>query len=190
MVLPEHRSRRDAVSTYAFSEALSEELAEGDVVVSGSSGSAIEIFLLAFRVKEGQRVFHNRGLGAMGFGLPHSIGACLASGRRRTVCVDGDGGFQFNIQELETVSRLDLPIKFFVLCNEGYASIRTSQNRYFHRLVGADASSGMTLPDLAKVASAFGLPTARLSGGAICAADPPDSGREGACRLRSREPCG
>jgi acetolactate synthase-1/2/3 large subunit len=166
VVLPEHRSRRDTVSTYAFSEALSEELAEGDVVVSGSSGSAIEIFLLAFRVKEDQRVFHNRGLGAMGFGLPHSIGACLASGRRRTVCVDGDGGFQFNIQELETVSRLDLPIKFFVLCNEGYSSIRTSQNRYFHRLVGADSSSGMTLPDLTKVASAFGLPTARISGGA------------------------
>ena len=165
VVLPEHRARRDAVSTYAFSEALSEELAEGNVVVSASSGSAIEIFLLAFRVKEDQRIFHNRGLGAMGFGLPHSIGACLASGRRRTVCVDGDGGFQFNIQELETVLRLDLPIKFFVLCNEGYASIRTSQNRYFHRLVGADSSSGMTLPDLTKVASAFGLPTARLDGG-------------------------
>jgi thiamine pyrophosphate-dependent acetolactate synthase large subunit-like protein len=67
----------------------------------------------------------------MGFGLPASIGVCLAGGRQRTICVDGDGGFQFNIQELETVARMDLPIKFFVLNNGGYASIRASQTNYF-----------------------------------------------------------
>ena len=163
LVLPEHRAASDRVSTYLFSDVLSEEMAAGDILASGSSGAGIEIFLLVFRVKEGQRVFHNRGLGSMGFGLPAAIGACLASGRKRTVCVDGDGGFQMNIQELETVARLKLPTKFFVLNNEGYSSIRTSQNRYFGALVGADASSGMTLPNLLKVAEAYGVPGVRIS---------------------------
>jgi acetolactate synthase-1/2/3 large subunit len=76
--------------------------------------------------------------------------------------VDGDGGFQFNIQELEVVKRLGLPIKFFVMNNKGYASIRASQNNYFKRLTGADSSSGMTLPDTIKIANAFGLPTTRI----------------------------
>jgi acetolactate synthase-1/2/3 large subunit len=97
----------------------------------------------------------------MGFGLPASIGVCLAGGRRRTICVDGDGGFQFNIQELETVARLALPIKFFVLNNSGYASIRASQRNYFgDSIIGSDASTGITLPDISRVAAAFGLSTA------------------------------
>ena len=76
----------------------------------------------------------------MGLGPPASIGACLASGGQRVVCVDGDGGFQFNIQELETIKRLRLPIKFFVINNAGYASIRQSQGHHFGRLAGADPS--------------------------------------------------
>src|SRR6476659_6834977 len=102
---------------YHFSETLSEQLAAGDIVASGSSGFACEIFLLVVNVKQGQRIFHARGLGAMGFGLPAAIGACFGSGLKRTICVDGDGGFQMNIQELETVRRYNLPIKFFVINN-------------------------------------------------------------------------
>ena len=120
-------------------EAISEASAPDDVIVSGSSGVGIEIFCLAARLKEGQRLFLTTALGAMGNGLPGLIGACLANGRRRTIGVDGDGGLQLNIQELETMRRLELPIKLFVLNNDGYASIRTSQSRYFGRLAGADA---------------------------------------------------
>jgi acetolactate synthase-1/2/3 large subunit len=98
----------------------------------------------------------------MGNGLPGLIGACVANGRRRTISVDGDGGLQLNIQELETARRLALPIKLFVLNNDGYASIRTSQSRYFGRLAGADATSGVTLPPLRAVVEAFGLPYARI----------------------------
>jgi acetolactate synthase-1/2/3 large subunit len=99
----------------------------------------------------------------MGFGIPASIGGCLASGRRRTVCVDGDGGFQLNIQELETVRRLNLPIKFFVLNNDGYASIRATQRTYFAgHYVGSSASSGLTLPNTLKIASAYGLSTMQM----------------------------
>jgi acetolactate synthase-1/2/3 large subunit len=162
LVLPEHRNLPNYLSMYHFSEALSDELAEGDVITPGSSGFAIEIFLLCLKIKANQRSFHNRGTGSMGFALPAAIGAAVASGRR-TICVDGDGGFQMNIQELATVERLKLPIKFFVANNDGYASIRASQSGYFKQLVGADSSSGMTLPDLGAVTRAYGLPFVRIA---------------------------
>ena len=98
----------------------------------------------------------------MGLGLPAAIGAAIASGKR-TICVEGDGGFQMNVQELATVERLGLPIKIFVANNDGYASIRASQNGYFKLLVGADRTSGMTLPDLEAVTKAYGLSFVRIS---------------------------
>jgi acetolactate synthase-1/2/3 large subunit len=164
VILPEYWERADFVNTYAFSSVLADELDGDDLIIPGSSGVGIDTFWLAFAVKRGQRLFSTGGLGAMGFGLPASIGGCLASGRRRTISVDGDGGFQLNIQELETVVRLDLPIKFFVINNDGYASIRASQNNHFHgNLVGSDASSGLTLPDLMKIGAAYGIATERIT---------------------------
>jgi acetolactate synthase-1/2/3 large subunit len=160
IVLEEHKQPSGRVSVYNFSEVLSEELSEGDYIVSGSSGSGIELFLLALHVKRDQRVFHTTALGSMGFGIAASIGACIAGNRRNTICVDGDGGFQFNIQELETVSRLQLPIKFFVLNNDGYASIRASQASFFGKAsIGCNAATGQSLPDLRRVAEAYGLAT-------------------------------
>jgi len=161
IVLPEHRGLPGQLSTYHFSEILSQEMTKDDVILPGNSGFASEIFLLCLKIKMGQRCFHNRGTGAMGFGIPAALGVAVASGRR-TVCVDGDGGFQMNIQELATVARLGLPIKFFVINNQGYASIRASQSGYFKLLVACDASSGMTLPDLGKVAAAYDIPFDRI----------------------------
>jgi acetolactate synthase-1/2/3 large subunit len=162
-VTAEQRNQSDAINTYAFSTMLSEEAAEGDIILPGSSGLAVEIFLTAFRAKRGQRIFHNKGTGAMGLAQPAAIGACLAAGGRRTICIDGDGGFLMNIQELETVKRLNLPIKFFVLNNDCYASIRTSQTNYFGHLVAADETSGLSLPDLVTVSKAFGIDAKQLS---------------------------
>lgn len=163
LVLDEHRGP-GRVSTYHLSEVLSEALEEDDFIVSGSSGSAIELFLLAFKVKPGQRIFHTTALGSMGFGIAAAIGACVAGGRRRTVVVDGDGGFQFNIQELETVSRLQLPITFFVMNNNGYASIRASQTNFFGAAtIGCDRSTGQSLPDVRRVAEAYGLQTDQIA---------------------------
>ena len=150
------------ISVYRFAEIVADEMDPGDVLLPGSSGAACEIFLTAYSAKKGQRVFHNKGTGAMGLGIPAAIGARLAAGQRRLVCVDGDGGFQFNIQELETVRRLALPITFFVISNGGYASIRQSQSHHFGRQTGADSSSGLTLPDVLRVAAAYGIPTTRL----------------------------
>ena len=151
------------VSMYDFSSVLSDELGGNDVVLPGSSGAAAEVFLTALSVKAGQRVFHNKGTGAMGFGTPAAVGASFAAAGRRVVCIDGDGGFQFNVQELETVRRHGLPIKFFVVNNSGYACIRQSQATHFHRLSGADQTSGLSLPDVGKLARAYGLRTARLT---------------------------
>lgn len=158
----DHADDTHGVSMYHFTDRLSDLLAEGDVIAPGSSGFASELFLLNLRLKKDQRCFHNRGTGSMGFGVPAAIGACLAAGRKQTICVDGDGGVQMNIQELATLAAQQLPIKCFVINNQGYASIRTSQNAHFKLLVGADATSGLKLPDLQQLASAYGVGYARI----------------------------
>ena len=157
LVLPEHRAP-GLVSLYHLAEVIGQEVGPNDRLVSGSSGSAIEVFLLAYRARKGRRVFHTAGLGAMGYGIPASIGVCLGTGKKKTVCVDGDGGLQLNIQELATIAHLQLPIKIFVLNNRGYASIRATQQNYFGGPnIGCDSSTGMSLPDYRKVARAYGL---------------------------------
>lgn len=157
VVLDEHRECDD-IDLYAFTEMLFDRLTADDVIVPESSGAAGEITYQAMRVKQGQKVRNAAGLGAMGFGLPYAIGACIANERRRTVLVNGDGAFQLNLQELETVARLRLPVKMFVLDNGGYASIRAMQRNQFDGLyVGSSPDSGLTLPGLDGLASAYGL---------------------------------
>ena len=152
------------MSTYVLVDVLSDEMSGEDLLVPGSSGTCSEVTMQAFRVKRGMRILNTQGLGSMGFGISASIGACLASGRKRTVCVDGDGGFQMNIQELETVKRLNLPIKFFILNNKGYGSIQATQKNYFDGFfVGSSEESGMTLANITRVAEAFGLKIANIS---------------------------
>lgn len=158
IVTAEHRDPSTKVSVYHLAEVIGTEVAADDVMTTCNSGSAVEIFLLAYPARTGQRLIHTAGLGAMGYGIPAAIAACLASGRRRTICVDADGGFQFNIQELETVARLRLPIKFFVMNNDGYASIRASQANYFGSAsIGCDGRTGLTVPDISRIAAAYGL---------------------------------
>jgi acetolactate synthase-1/2/3 large subunit len=159
VVTEEHRKPDSKVSIFHLAEAIGREVNREDLLVSGSSGSGIEIFLLACPTRSGQRIYHTAGLGAMGYGLPMSLAVCIGGGRRRTILVDGDGGFQFNIQELETARRLQLPVKFFVLNNDGYASIRASQTGYFGKAnIGCDSRTGLTVPDMSKVAAAYGIP--------------------------------
>lgn len=162
LLQPEHADDSQGVSMYHFSDRVSELLNEGDVIAPGSSGFASELFLLNLRLKKDQRCFHNRGTGSMGFGIPSAIGACLASGRKQTICVEGDGGLQMNVQEFATLAANNLPIKCFVINNQGYASIRTSQNAHFKLLVGADSTSGLQLPDLEQLAAAYGVGFARI----------------------------
>jgi acetolactate synthase-1/2/3 large subunit len=160
VVTDEHRKASGRVSIFNLAEVIGTEAGPDDLLVSGSSGSGIEIFLLACPTRSGQRIYHTAGLGAMGFGLPMSLAVCIGGGRKRTILVDGDGGFQFNIQELETAARLRLPVKFFVLNNDGYASIRASQTAYFGKAnIGCDERTGLTVPNLSKVAASYNIPS-------------------------------
>tara|TARA_S200000501_G_scaffold69881_1_gene61892 strand:- start:10227 stop:11993 length:1767 start_codon:yes stop_codon:yes gene_type:complete len=158
LVINEHWTYKDGVSIYAFLDTLSDEMKHGDVLAPGSSGMAIEVTMQAFKSKKGVRVFNSEGMGSMGFGISAALGGCLASNLKNTICIDGDGGFAMNTQELETIKRLKLPIKFFVLDNDGYASIRATQERYFQgRFYGSSKEGGMTLPSLKKISFAFGI---------------------------------
>ncbi len=162
---PEYREPAPLLNAFHFADVLSDELAPEDLLVPGSSGTGLDMFWLAFRAKAGQRAFSTGGLGAMGFGLPAGIGGCLAWGGCRTVTVDGDGGFQLNIQELGLLASLRLPVKYFVLDNQGYASIRSMQRNHFQgRLVACDTTSGLHLPDLVAVAQAYGISALRITG--------------------------
>ena len=99
----------------------------------------------------------------MGFGLPAAIGACFARGKRRTVCLEGDGSIQLNIQELQTVVHHQLPTKIFVFDNDGYLSIRSTQTNFFAgHMVGESERSGVSFPDFVRVAEAYGIPATRV----------------------------
>ncbi|HZL25020.1 MAG TPA: thiamine pyrophosphate-binding protein [Acidobacteriaceae bacterium] len=160
VVTDEHRKPEGLVSIFNLAEVLGEEAKPEDRLVVGNSGSGIEIYLLACPTLHSQRLYHTAGLGSMGYAIPMAIAVAVANPGREVIAVDGDGGFQFNIQELETIHRLQLPIKFFVLNNDGYSSIRASQKAYFGEAsIGADRNTGLTIPNLSKVGASYGLGT-------------------------------
>ncbi len=159
-ITSKHKEVSGKASAYYFIDRLCDLLNENDVIVPESSGGAGEITYQAFRLKYGQKMKNAAGLGSMGFGLPYAIGSCIGNDRRRTILINGDGAFQLNIQELETLHRLNLPVKIFIWCNDGYASIRTMQRKNFEgRYVASEAESGTTMPNLIAIAKAYGYKT-------------------------------
>jgi acetolactate synthase-1/2/3 large subunit len=120
----------------------------------------------AFLQKEGQVIITDKGLASMGYGLSGAIGAALALPARRTILVEGDGGFAQNLQELATVRVNDLDLKIFIFANEGYASIRSTQRNYFDgAYLGCDTRTGLGFPDWLALFAAFGIPGVELSEG-------------------------
>src|SRR6185437_6832666 len=113
------------------------------------------------KIKKGSRVIWNSGCASMGYDLPASIGACVASGKD-VICLAGDGSLQMNIQELMTMVYHQLPIKLFYLNNDGYISMKQTQDNFFGRRIGADTASGVSFPDISKIAEANGLPYMRI----------------------------
>jgi acetolactate synthase-1/2/3 large subunit len=146
------------VNLYNFIVELSDQLTNNTLIVPGSSGACSEVTYQALQIKNGQRLLNTPGLGAMGFGIAASIGACLASGKKHTICIEGDGGWMMNMQELEVIRRLNLPITFFVLNNNGYGSIKSTQDGYFDgNYVASTPESGVTLPSIKKIADVFDI---------------------------------
>ncbi len=160
--LPEYWDNRDKVNSFHFVDRLSEKLGSDAVVVT-DMGTSFTCTMQTFRTKAGQRLFTSSGFSSMGFGLPGAIGACYAQGRRKTILVTGDGGLQMNIQELQTVAHNKLPLIIFVLNNEGYLTIKLMQQNHFGRYIGSDPSSGLTCPNIVKLAEAYGIESERIA---------------------------
>ena len=157
LFIPEQAPDGAGVNTYALVDTLTGKMTGEDIYQFTSSGTGADIAMYGFRIKKGQRAFLTKGLASMGFDLSSCIGSCLASGGRRTVCITGDGGFMMNVQELATLRQLQLPVKLFILCNEGYGMIYNSQAGNFKRLTGCTHDSGLALPDLRPVVESFGV---------------------------------
>ena len=156
--LPEYYKEKNFVNPYVFINELSKYSDNDDIIVAASSGSASEMMAQAFRIKEGQRYISSNGLGSMGFGICHSIGASFASDKKkRVICVEGDGSFFMNVQHLQTIKQYNLPIIIFVWNNGEYKSIRETHLKFFGEKIGCDEESGLTLPNLERIAKSYGI---------------------------------
>ena len=143
---------------YAFYEELSKAMQEGQTLMV-SVGTSRVAGSQAFRVKKGQRFITNPNTASMGFCLPAATGICVAQPGKPVVCVTGEGSLQMNLQELQTIWQNRLPVKLFVINNQGYHSIRQTQQSYFEPpLVGVGAESGdLSFPDLSRIIPAYGF---------------------------------
>lgn len=158
-VLPAFYRQRGSVNAYVFVEALAKALGGRDTIVADEGGNLTWV-MQAFTVKAGQQLFSAFGNSPMGYSLPAAIGAWFANPRRRVICLDGDGGFQINLQELQTVAHYRVPVKIFIFNNRCYGIIKQFQEAYFERRYEAtDAAHGYSAPDFCAVAKAYGLRT-------------------------------
>jgi acetolactate synthase-1/2/3 large subunit len=161
--LKEYWESTELVNPYCFVEALFSQLPEGQTIVTGN-GSACVCTFQAARIKKGQILFSNSGCASMGYDVPAAIGACIGANRRNVVCLAGDGSIQMNLQELQTIVHNKLPVKIFVFNNNGYHSIRQTQTNFFSEpLIGCDPLSGVSFPDMEKLARAYEIPFVRCA---------------------------
>lgn len=162
--LPSYKDSKDGINLYYFFQELCNNLPDDEVVI-GDAGSAIYVPGQMFRAKTNQRLMLSGAQAEMGFTLPACIGVSIAKGNGDVVGITGDGSFQTNIQELQTVVHNQLPVKLFVWNNDGYLSIRSSQRRIFQeRYYGTDKTTGVSFPDVKKIADAYGMPYVKLEG--------------------------
>lgn len=157
----------DMVDGYALGRAISATSSPDDIYMGSSSGRTCSISHIGITLKPGQRFVASMGLGSMGWCLPGAIACCFASGRRRTIVIEGDGSLQHNLQELALLRTYDLPIKLFIWSNEGYASIYSmQQNNFEGRLSGCTPGTGLCFPSLADIAKTYGLPYYKIENNA------------------------
>jgi acetolactate synthase-1/2/3 large subunit len=162
LVLDKHRELENYVSSYVFSEKL-EEFLDDDSIIITSDGTAHVVLHKTVRLRSNQQLFSNEGTAPMGYGLPAAIGAYYGC-NKPIICIEGDGSLMMNLQELQTVVHHKLPIKIFILNNDGYLSIKLTQNSFFKgNLVGSEPSSGVSIPSYEKIANAFGIKYNKIS---------------------------
>ncbi len=157
----------DYLSPYDFIVTLESLTRADDLVIPCSSGSAFTLSMQLYKQKFGQRMLTNKSLASMGYGLSGAIGACLAAGKqRRTILIEGDGGFAQNMQEVGTAEINGLNLKMFIFHDQGHASIRMTQINYFKgKYLGCDRQSGLGLPIWEKLFPAWGVPVVHVNRG-------------------------
>lgn len=161
VVLPRHwEENGQTANVYAFIRYLSSRLPENSLTAV-SNGACCVVGNQAYVIQKGSRMANNSAIASMGYGLPAAIGTCIGGGRKNTICLEGDGSIMMNLQELQTILTNRLPIKIFLINNQGYQSIRITQTNLFghHCKVGIGPESGdLSFPEFRKIAEAFGYP--------------------------------
>lgn len=162
-IIPERQASLEKVDSYNFFDVLSDCAADDTIFVFGNGTACVSSYQ-SLRLKGSQKVVVNSGCASMGYDLPAAIGAWYAAQDKPVICVTGDGSLQMNIQELQTITHNKIPLKLFVLNNEGYSSIRNTQRGFFNgHFVGSGRESGVSCPDTLKIAEAYGFQGVRIS---------------------------
>ena len=151
-------SPKESISIYDTVRLISEYSNDNDIVVS-DAGSSYYVTSIIFKKRKSQRYITSGAQADMGFALPAGIGCSFATSKtNRTHIITGDGSLQLNIQELQTLKTYKRNIAVYVLNNNGYLSIRSTQDRFFKgRQCGTDPETGVDFPDLSKIANAYGI---------------------------------
>ncbi|MFA6129522.1 MAG: thiamine pyrophosphate-binding protein [Candidatus Omnitrophota bacterium] len=161
--LPQYKKANGDINLYYFVETLNKKI-KSDMPVISDAGSVFYAVSQGVNIKKGQRYITSGALATMGFSLPAAIGVCIANNRKSVAAITGDGSFQLNIQELQTIIHYKLPVKIFVINNNGYLSIRQTQARFFNsHFVGEGVRSGVSFPDIRKIAFAYGIKYIKLT---------------------------
>ena len=158
VVLPHQwKENGSTVNVYAFISYLSSQLPENSLTAV-SNGACCVVGSQAYVIQKGSRMANNSAIASMGYGLPAAIGTCISGGRKETICLEGDGSIMMNLQELQTILTNKLPIKIFLINNNGYHSIRITQTNLFNKnFIGIGKESGdLSFPEFKKIAEAFG----------------------------------
>ncbi|MCI1273984.1 MAG: thiamine pyrophosphate-binding protein [Clostridiaceae bacterium] len=159
---PEQVQNRNVIEPYHFTYTLTNCLKENDIFVMANGSACVCTFQNAV-IKKGQRFILNSGNASMGYGLPASVGASYEAHGKDVICLEGDGSIMMNLQELQTIVFNKLPIKLFVINNNGYSSIRQTQRNFFNgHMTGSGIDSGVSVPDFVAIGKAFGLKTKRI----------------------------
>lgn len=160
-VLDRHR-KSDPLSVYYFMELLNKHM-QSNVPVITSDGSANIVGMQVLKLKKNQRLFSNKSTAPMGYGLPAAIGACYANDKNQVICLEGDGSLHMNVHELQTMVQSNLPIKLFVINNDGYLSIKITQKTFCGGLLSlSNSQSGLSLPSYKKLSKAYGIPYCQI----------------------------
>ena len=162
--LPEYKNSTGGINSYFLIDSVCKHSSEGDIFVSDAGGTFYAVSQAIQLNHANQRYIPSSAMATMGYSLPAAIGISVATNGKRVIAFTGDGSLQQNIQELQTVIEYNLPIKLFVLNNDGYHSIRTSQTNYFEkRYIGESSKSGISFPDITKIANAYGIKSIRVN---------------------------